>query len=318
MAERNLAGLLFVGDPHLSPRAPGFRKDEYAETVLGKLRWCVDYARNEKLLLVLLGDLFHHPRDISNRLLVELISLFREPVWTVAGNHDCSENALSDNDTLAVLAAAGCVKLLDRDGPSVQNINGATVVLGGTAWGQYLPKSFDNSMYQKEGEPVFTFWVSHHDIRFPGYDDAGRFDCREISGIDAIINGHIHRTLPEVKSGQTRWINPGNICRVSRSDTTREHQPRVLRFDVSRDGWTSRYVDVPHQPFDDVFHPIVAGETIDLGDSMFVTGLTELASARTTSGAGLQAFLDANLSKFPEAVSNEIRSLAKEILADGN
>ena len=116
------------------------------------------------------------------------------------------------------------------------NINGATIVLGGTAWGQYLPKSFDDSIYRKRTTPIFTFWVSHHDIRFPGYDDAGRFDCREIPGIDAIINGHIHRTLPEVKSGQTTWINPGNISRVSRSDTTREHKPRVLRFDVSQTG----------------------------------------------------------------------------------
>src|ERR1043165_94836 len=126
MVEASLKGLLFVGDPHLSTRAPGFRKDEYPETVLGKLRWCVDYARANKLMLVLLGDLFHHPRDISNRLLVELISLFQEAVWAVAGNHDLSENALCDNDALAVLTTAGCVRLLDREGPVVRQMNDTT------------------------------------------------------------------------------------------------------------------------------------------------------------------------------------------------
>src|SRR4051812_18220708 len=104
----DFTGLLCVGDPHLATRPPGFRKDEYAHTVLGKLRFCVNHARENRLLLVLLGDLFHHPRDIANWMLVELISLFAEaPAYAVAGNHDCHENALTTDDTLSVLAAAG-------------------------------------------------------------------------------------------------------------------------------------------------------------------------------------------------------------------
>jgi predicted phosphodiesterase len=311
-------GLLFVGDPHLSPRAPGFRKDEYAQTVLGKLKWCIDYTRSERLVPVLLGDLFHHPRDISNRLLVDLISLFAEPVWTIAGNHDCSENVLSDNDTLAVLDAAGCIRLLDKDGPCKYTMNGAIVILGGTAWGQHLPKTFDSTPYRRNGEPWFTFWITHHDIRFPGYDDSGRFNCREIPGIDCIINGHIHRSLPQVTAGGTTWINPGNICRVSRGDATKQHTPRVLRMDVAGDGWKASQVDLPHQPFDDVFFPQVASETVDLGESTFIKELAALESARTSGGAGLKEFLDANLAQFPHAVANEIRTLAQEVLSNAN
>src|SRR5690348_8748537 len=103
-------GILCVGDPHLATRPTGFRKDEYAKAILAKLKFCVNHAREHRLLLVLLGDLFHHPRDVSNWMLVELISLFGdEPAYTVAGNHDCRENALTDDDTLSVLAAAGAV-----------------------------------------------------------------------------------------------------------------------------------------------------------------------------------------------------------------
>ncbi len=73
MPDTGLRGILFIGDPHIAARAPGFRRDDYAQTILEKLRWCVGYARERQLLVVLLGDLFHHPRDISNWLLVELI-----------------------------------------------------------------------------------------------------------------------------------------------------------------------------------------------------------------------------------------------------
>ena len=52
------AGLLFIGDPHVAHRPPGFRKDDFTVTVLGKLRFALDYAREQNLMPVLLGDLF--------------------------------------------------------------------------------------------------------------------------------------------------------------------------------------------------------------------------------------------------------------------
>src|SRR2546430_16995407 len=112
MAERDLAGMLFVGDPHLSTRAPGWRKDDYPQAVLGKLRWCVKYAREHRLLMVLLGDLFHHPRDISNQLLVELLGLLEEPAWAVAGNNDCHQKSVIEADRLSAFHAARCTKML--------------------------------------------------------------------------------------------------------------------------------------------------------------------------------------------------------------
>ena len=322
----DLRGLLCVGDPHVAARAPGFRKDDYAQAVLEKLRWCVAYAREHRLLVVLLGDLFHHPRDISNALLVELISLFaadevRGATYAVAGNHDCRENSLTRDDTLSVLAAAGAIRLLDK-GPVRGTMNGCEVVVGGTCWGQPLPKEFDRSAVTPPGprRPMWVFWITHHDVRFPGYEDTGRFGCREIPGIDAVINGHIHRQLPDVTIGATTWMNPGNICRVSRGDATRQHVPCALRIDVAPDGWRATRVEVPHQPFDDVFHPEVAAaadEAAAAGESLFVRQLAALEAYRTASGAGLESFLDANLGQFDARVADEIRLLAKEVLPRG-
>ena len=309
------AGLLFIGDPHVASRAPGFRKDDYPAAILKKLRWAMDYARENRLMVVLLGDLFDFPRDNANWVLVQLMQLLKGTL-AICGNHDCKENALGENDTLSVLEAARSVRLLDRTGPWAGVIGGRVVLVGGTSWGQKLPKSFERAEASADAAGPLVFWVCHHDLRFPGYEETARLDCREISGIDVVVNGHIHRDLGEVKCGATLWINPGNIARIKRSDASRRHVPSVLRVDVTPAGYETQRVPVPHEPFEDVFHAEVAGEQVEYSQSAFVRELAALESVRTASGAGLMAFLDVNLPQFDVRVAEEIRSLAKEVLED--
>jgi hypothetical protein len=314
-----LVGLLFIGDPHLASRAPGFRKDDYPRTALAKVRWAIDYALEHRLLPVLLGDLFDFPRDNANWMLVELLGLFaRCPdgcALAVYGNHDCKENEVGDNDTLSVLVTAGHLRLLDSS-PWRGRMNGCHVIVGGTSWGRKLPQSFDRSDLPN-GEPARVFWITHHDLRFPGYEEQARMGCRAIEGIDVVVNGHIHRTLEDVIDGGTTWLNPGNITRVTRGEATRKHEPAVLRVDISADGgWRRERVTVPYQPFDEVFHAETDGVNLKIDDSLFVRELAALESVRTATGAGLRAFLDANLGQFEERVSREIDSLAKEVLND--
>jgi DNA repair exonuclease SbcCD nuclease subunit len=187
------------------------------------------------------------------------------------------------------------------------------VVVGGASWGQKLPKSFERTP-GRDGATPLVFWVCHHDLRFPGYEESARHDCKEIPGIDVVVNGHIHRDLGEVKCGQTLWVNPGNIARVSRSDASRRHVPSVLRVDVAAGGHERRRIAVPHEPFEAVFHDAVVGQEIGYNQSAFVRELAALESVRTASGAGLMTFLEANLPQFDGRVAEEIRSLAKEVL----
>ena len=42
--ETDFVGILFVGDPHVDARTPIFRKDNFAETILKKIQWCLEYA----------------------------------------------------------------------------------------------------------------------------------------------------------------------------------------------------------------------------------------------------------------------------------
>jgi DNA repair exonuclease SbcCD nuclease subunit len=312
MREPPYLGILCIGDPHLSSRVPGFRRDDYPRVALAKFRWCLDLARREQLLPVVLGDLFHWPRDNANWLAVELMRLLEgQTVLTVAGNHDCSENTLGDDDTLSVLLAAGRLHLLDR-AAWVGSINGVRIAVGGTSWGRPIPDAVDRSEWN---DPRWTFWIAHHDIAFPGYPGA-LIECREIPGVDAVINGHIHKSSEPVVRGATTWCNPGNITRINRGDATRMHIPAALRMDVTPTSWAANRITLPHESFEKVFHPEIVGDNIELGDSLFVQGLASLQKFKT-SGAGLRDFLQRNIEQFENPqVRREILALAEEVLSD--
>ena len=314
--ENGLTGLLFIGDPHVEIRLPGFRKDDYPQVILGKLKWCLDYARREKLLPVFLGDLFEKPRENSNWMIVRLMELLLESgAVGIYGNHDCADPVLSDSDSLALLVRAGCLELVSAESPWSGEMNGCQGVVGGSSYRQEVPREFQVAGLGQGtlfDDPPLVAWVTHHDIDLPGYD-AGRFRPREIENVQLLVNGHIHRRLDPVAKGQTTWMTPGSISRRSRSEANRQHVPAVLRADVVEGKFQTHYVEVPHQSFDEVFHAAVlpAGEGEEPSD--FISGLKEMLLRKTESGAGLFHFLEAQLVDFPRPVADEIMSLAKQV-----
>lgn len=339
---QEVAGLMFIGDPHLESRQPGFRKDDFPRVALGKLKWSLDFAKRKRLQPVLLGDLFHYPQDNPNWLLSEIIELLDHPLPAIYGNHDVREDRLGPNDSLYVLAAGGHVRLLTSH-PWSGVIDGHNVVLGGSSWGQSLPKSFDAESVDAE----LVVWVTHHDLMIPGYEEGGRLRPKALPGIDLVVNGHIHRRLPTLSRGTTHWMTPGNITRRTRSDASRLRRPALLclttssgipeherknepishvadeteqsfRFTTSGGvKWVARWQEIPHRPFDEVFHPEVeVDEENEVTGSAFIADLRELTARRTDSGAGLVQFLEQNLKNFEKPIADEIKQLAEEVLGE--
>lgn len=316
MGDATYMGLLLIGDPHLEGRQPGFRKDDYPNVILEKLAWCLEYAGNNSLLPAILGDLFDKPRDNPNWLLGRLFDMLQAETLGLYGNHDVHYNPeLTDNDSLSLLVKAGRLRMVSAETPWCGMINGRSVVVGGSSYRQEIPKRFECPQSAESSGRALVIWLTHHDILIPGYDE-GRIRPREIEGIDLLINGHIHRRLLDVAKGKTLWMTPGNISRRSRSDASREHVPSALRIDVAADGYQLSYVEIPHRPFDEVFHEAVIEVAGEARASAFVAGLAELESRRTASGAGLIEFLDSNLGQFESGVADEIRKLASEVMND--
>jgi hypothetical protein len=324
----DVQGLLFIGDPHLEARIPGFRKDDYPQVALRKFRWCLQYARQHQLQPILLGDLFQLPQDNPNWLLSSVIESIEEPLPAIYGNHDVRQNSLKPNDSIHILFAGGHLQRLSLESPWTGTVAGNPVVVGGTVWGERLPKQFS-----AEGpDHALTVWITHHDIFIPGYEEAGRIRPHDLPGIDLIINGHIHRRLDPVTKGSTHWITAGNITRRARSDASREHIPAVpcllpadaantheSIFEFAFDSaigqhWKIQWIPVPHEPFDNVFHPeLEIDATNQEQGSGFIADLRELTARRTDSGAGLNDFLKQHLDQFEPPVATEIQRLAAHV-----
>ena len=116
---QSYAGLLFIGDPHVAASPPGYRLDHYTQAILAKLAFSLEIARAHNFLPVMLGDLFHVPRNNPNSLLVDLIELFRPcHPFVLVGNHDKHEARLTRDVSLAVIQAAQVIRLIDRPGPA--------------------------------------------------------------------------------------------------------------------------------------------------------------------------------------------------------
>lgn len=319
-------GLMFIGDPHLEARTPGFRRDEYPEVALKKLKWCLQFAKEHKLQPILLGDLFQLPQDNPNWLVSAIIELLDEPLPAIYGNHDVRENFLKSNDSIHILFAGGHLQLLSAENPWRGIISGTKVVVGGTVWGDRLPKEF------AAGDHELTVWATHHDIFIPGYEESGRIRPSGLPGIDLIINGHVHRRLAPVTKDGTHWVTAGNITRRSRSDASRTHVPavpclypananvaedavNVFEFESQAgDDWKLHWMKVPHQPFEDVFHPELEDPEEDTTESSgFIADLRELTARRTDTGAGLTEFLKQHVGEFEAPVAEEIMRLAAEV-----
>ena len=305
-------GILCIGDPHLEGRIPGFRKDDYPRVILDKIRWGINFARENSLIPVFLGDIFHVPRDNPNWLIVELLELFREPVFGIYGNHDVRENQLSENDSLSILVESGQYRLLTPANIAEVEISGRKVFLGGSSWGSELPEHFEHFALGQGGSSL-CFWFTHHDIRIDGQYDAGDIEPHEIGGVEAVINGHIHRKLEPVTTGQTTWLTPGNISRRKRDEASKEHVPAVLAIEIGSQEWSYRWIEIEHKPFEEVFHEAITKHESSLEESAFVAGLAQLESLKTDTGQGLHEFLDQNLGQFETEVANEIKSLAAEV-----
>jgi predicted phosphodiesterase len=310
-------GLLFIGDPHLASRAPGFRKDDYPHRILQKLEWSLDYASEHRLLPCILGDVFDKPRANENWLIGELCAmLVGREVIAIYGNHDCKEDTLGDDDSLSILSKARLIRLIDERSPWRGEIGGREVVIGGTPYGTHTPQVTD-IFWDGVSQKALVFWMMHHDLMIPNYI-GGRIDLFEMPGIHVVVNGHIHTRTEPIRKGKTIWLNPGNIARIKRS--SREHVPAILRVDLEPSGdlpIRTSYIEVPHESFDLVFHEEVKVEAVESKESAFVQGLAELQARRTATGEGLQHFLEMNLHRFEDEVAAEIRRLSKEVIEIG-
>lgn len=308
---RRAKGFCFLADPHFAATPPGRRFEGYLEQITAKVRFGLEYAREHELEPVILGDLFHWPRENPNSLLVHLIELltpFRP--WMLVGNHDKHQARYTPDVSLAVLVAAEAVRLIAEPGPRFRLLAPGP---DGREWRALFgasPDMTDLPLRWDRGEDDVVLWGSHHNLQFPDYQDK-QVPIREIPGVDLVLNGHIHRPQPSQVRGATRWVNVGSLARTQFFNWSLDRQPTVA---VWRPGMEDvERVGVPYLPFREVFPDEEPPAEVPKLESNFLAGLERLARRRTREAAGLKEFLTTNLNP-EQPVSRLIWELYEEIV----
>lgn len=229
-------GIIVVLDPHVDDRSPSSRLDNYSEHVLGKLSYCRDIAIEENYLMAVAGDCMNRPHIQSDHIKGVLMDIFwsmphRPMIWP--GNHDMSGDVLAPVDTLWMIGksrsaniypTSGCACVMKMVAPETGRT--ITVGIGGTPYGQEIPKSVD--WPTTSGSVDFGVWFTHHNLKFQThYVDKPSYDFHPILGVDIVVNGHLHHHAPEVMrvsedgSYHTTWYNPGSTTRTKASEKER-------------------------------------------------------------------------------------------------
>jgi DNA repair exonuclease SbcCD nuclease subunit len=246
---READGLLFVGDPHLTSIRPGRRRDaDFSQSILTKIDSIVDLANERQLVIVFEGDMFDVHKEEDQALITKLIrSLSRCWTWSISnvGNHDMEHTTLSDGDSMAILKAAGVLAVATQSGPVEEFLLGSgkrRVGLGMTPYGQAIPTDVAGAFPDAE----MTVWCTHHDLLFK---DAysGSAPLHEIAGCQLAINGHLHLEKPPEIRGMTRWVNPGNITRMSIDAIDHVPAVRIVR-PGPKDDFEIEKVEFPDPP----------------------------------------------------------------------
>lgn len=134
---RKVRKFLCIADIHGKKKPPQYRKDDYRETLRGKLRYTVDFANTNDLLILIAGDIFHSVKEgvgVLN-LIAEELQRAEYPPIAVAGQHDLefhSDNLLET--PIYNLALSGIIRLA-----------GTTPIEGvyGCGYGQEIPEHTD-------------------------------------------------------------------------------------------------------------------------------------------------------------------------------
>jgi len=223
--------MIFAADLHLRSTAPRARTDDFMATQERKLRFILDLARATPPLIVA-GDLLDKARSDPwlEQWLITLLREYGVEVICVPGQHDLPEHSLVqyDRSSMAVLEAAGVIRILTKDRASL--VWGDGWCAWGCAWGEepdpamFAPK-YKNILIWHRMVAQAPLWPGHK-------PDDPTLILRKYLYYQVIVTGDNHQTFTVQPSsaldGKDRWlVNPGSMMRMTAAQI--DHKPCVFR-----------------------------------------------------------------------------------------
>jgi DNA repair exonuclease SbcCD nuclease subunit len=271
-------------DVHLSDKAPASRKDDWVETVLGKLRQTILAANKiEAAAIIDGGDFFHikSPGRTSHHLIHRVAELHKQancPIYANVGNHDCIYGDIDylDQQPLGVLFTTGVFKRLYGEHEAV-----FTEFLGGGHMGEptkqlkvrfvgipYQGTVYDTSWFDhiERGDEDYLVVVAH---LLASYDGGSMFGAEDVIKYETLLDhpadvfmfGHWHKDqgvvvmegVDEEAGKEKVFVNVGSMTRGSLSDDEVKREPSIAVLDFTPEGVRATPVKLKVAPVEEVF-----------------------------------------------------------------
>lgn len=293
--------LLCCGDLHLTDKTPSNRVDDYAETVLRKLRFVFETARNEGCEAILQpGDLFDGPTP-SYYFFSEIVFLFNEfddiAFICCFGQHDMRYR---QKENTAIHALTGSCPHFHLITNKYDDVTRGGIHFYAAGFGEEVPSIMD----KKDFNILITHRMIVKEKIWFGqteYEYAGAF--LKNNKFDLIVSGDNHQYLI-ANDKHKRWLfNCGSMMRSTIAQV--DHKPSMIVFDTENiDDWYN--VDFPIE--ENVFDLEMIDKQKEVNEKLdaFVSGLSEHKEMGMSFADNLSAYMKEN------KISDDIRQIIKE------
>lgn len=246
--------ILIYSDLHLSATTPVKRIDNYALSMMKKLKQIYQKATEADVVLFL-GDFFNTHRSYSYEMINEAIEAVTVPTHAILGQHDLvGYNPDSYASSALCFVEKHCEKWSTMKSP---------LEIGGVTFHPcHTYEDFDIKARQNlpDGKHIL---LSHHLITKNScpYDTYLLSDYADIA-YDGVFFGDYHPGMKPIKQGKTLWWGAGSIARQAISD--RERKPKIGWFDTDTMELVEEQIEVVS--FEEVFNMATLDEVDVQGD----------------------------------------------------
>jgi len=259
--------LVWRTDVHLSDRAPASRKDDWTESVLGKLRQTILVANKLKAQAILDGGDFFHiksPVQNSHSLIRKVADLHKGchcPVYANVGNHDCvyGDYSYIDQQPLGVLFSTGVFERCYDEHEAVFEQDGVKVRVVGVPYHgtKYEMERFDRIT---KGDEDYLVVIAHVLASNTGghmfeNEDIIAYDDLMDHPADVFCFGHWHKNqgVERSKDGSKTFVNIGSLTRGALTQDSMHRNPCIAVLEFTPEGVGVKVVNLKVEPAEDVF-----------------------------------------------------------------
>lgn len=255
-------------DEHISDLTPGFRKDNYKDTILEKLDWQGRFARRFGAHALIRGGDFFHVKAANKTtmgLMAHVASIHRSypcPVYSIVGNHDMTRNDVTTVETqpIGVLFSSFVFSRIVKESFLAGSLHVRVV---GVDYDPRMDVDFLRETLRDDVDADYRIAVIHAlaenspSERLQSFFNEQILDYRDLvfDGCpDAYVFGHYHKDQGIQDHLGVKFVNLGAVSRGSLNVDNIERKPKVASFTFNSQGMSVEEHVVPHLDASEVFN----------------------------------------------------------------